>query len=321
MKDNNNIDVSIVIVCMNNLKNLYPCLEGIRKYTNISYETLVVAYFFSIENLQRLKIDYPWITIIESNEIRGFSENNNMALKKAKGEYCFILNDDTLIKEPVIDELATDIEKLPKDVAVISPKTVFKDGKIQSCGRPKMNWGTYILSYMGIWKEQKIKSKYTNKNGLFQSYTLVGAAFLIKTAIFRQIGGFDEMYFFCPEDIALGCLLNNMGYKCYVDANVTIYHIEGSTGSKYICATKPAGIKGSIIFYAGKSKFKYLFLSLITFIITLAKLLYHKLKSNEKHDKNYYLYKSDINIIKCIFKDKTPKDVFIDFYNSIQNYE
>lgn len=88
-------DVSIVIVCMNNLNNLYPCLESIRKYTSVSYEAFVVAYLFSKENLLKVKLDFPWVTFIESNEIRGFSENNNLALKQAKGKYCFVLNDDT----------------------------------------------------------------------------------------------------------------------------------------------------------------------------------------------------------------------------------
>lgn len=31
-----NIDVSIVIVCMNNLKNLYPCLNSIKQYTEVT---------------------------------------------------------------------------------------------------------------------------------------------------------------------------------------------------------------------------------------------------------------------------------------------
>ena len=97
-----NIDVSIVIVCMNNLKNLYPCLESIKKYTTVSYETLVVAYLFSKENLEKVKKDFPWVTFIESNEIRGFSENNNLALRDAKGEYCFVVNDDTEMKMDVV---------------------------------------------------------------------------------------------------------------------------------------------------------------------------------------------------------------------------
>ena len=84
----NKLQVSIVIVCMNNLKNLYPCLNSIRKYTTVSYETLVVAYMFSKGNLEKVKQDFPWVTFIESREIRGFSENNNLALRQARGRYC-----------------------------------------------------------------------------------------------------------------------------------------------------------------------------------------------------------------------------------------
>ena len=52
------VDVSIVIVCMNNLKNLYPCLNSIRKYTSVTYETLVVAYLFSKENFEKVQQDF-----------------------------------------------------------------------------------------------------------------------------------------------------------------------------------------------------------------------------------------------------------------------
>ena len=45
--------VSIVIVCMNRLDNLYPCLEGVRAHTGVPYECFVVAYRFSPENLAK----------------------------------------------------------------------------------------------------------------------------------------------------------------------------------------------------------------------------------------------------------------------------
>ena len=44
--------VSIVIVCMNRLDNLYPCLESIRKWTGVPYDTLVTAYLFEPQNLE-----------------------------------------------------------------------------------------------------------------------------------------------------------------------------------------------------------------------------------------------------------------------------
>ena len=138
-----NIDVSIVIVCMNNLKNLYPCLESIKKYTTVSYETLVVAYLFSKENLEKVKNDFPWVTLIESNEIRGFSENNNLALRQAKGKYCFVLNDDTEMKMDVIGRLVDTIKSLPSQVAIVSPKILLGKNNVPMTGKPILNFYTY----------------------------------------------------------------------------------------------------------------------------------------------------------------------------------
>ena len=138
------IDVSIVIVCMNNLKNLYPCLESIKKYTTVSYETLVVAYLFSKENLEKVKKDFPWVTFIESNEIRGFSENNNLALRQAKGKYCFVLNDDTEMKMDVVGGLVESFSKCPINTAIVSPNILNAKGEVAYGGRPKLTALNYI---------------------------------------------------------------------------------------------------------------------------------------------------------------------------------
>ena len=90
---------------MNRLDNLYPCLEGLEKHCSGILETLVVAYRFSEENLEKVRRDFPEVSFIPSNETRGFSENNNLALKSVLGSYCFILNDDTLISEDVSGKL------------------------------------------------------------------------------------------------------------------------------------------------------------------------------------------------------------------------
>ena len=73
------IDVSIVIVSMANPRYLHGCLESIKVYTTVSYETFVVAYLMPSYLIKELERQYPWVTFIESNEIRGFSENNNLA--------------------------------------------------------------------------------------------------------------------------------------------------------------------------------------------------------------------------------------------------
>ena len=176
------VDVSIVIVCMNNLKNLYPCLDSIRKYTTVSYETLVVAYLFSKENLEKAKHDFPWVTFIESNEIRGFSENNNLALRQAKGKYCYVLNDDTLMDSPVIDGLVSTFDKMSEDVAVVSPNIKYPDGRPQFCGRKEVSIGTLIMSLLGLGGSN---SQYVDNTGIFETYNLMVEEFIINNYIFR----------------------------------------------------------------------------------------------------------------------------------------
>ena len=127
--------VSVVIVCMDRPDLLYPCLESMRAHNQTACEVWVVAYRFSEENLARLKSDWPAVKIVESHELRGFSENNNLALRQVTGEYCFIVNDDTFMRMPVIDRLLADFDRLPADAAIVSPKIVLLDGRVQTNGR------------------------------------------------------------------------------------------------------------------------------------------------------------------------------------------
>ena len=318
----NNCEVSIVIVCMNNLKNLYPCLESIRKYTTVSYETLVVAYLFSKENLERVKNDFPWVTFIESNEIRGFSENNNLALRQAKGKYCFVLNDDTEMKMDVIGGLVKTIELLPENVAIVSPNILNSKGDVNVSGRAKFTLWTFILGVFHLYNENKDK-RYINKTGVFQTYNILGAAFLIKTDVFKKHGWFDEYYFFCPEDIALSTDMNKAGYACYVDTNTEIFHYEGMSGKSlsYIqTATLPASRLGSVHFFSKGSKYVEIILRILIVIGSCRDFIIHRILGLLKPRPNQYFIMSigDINIISSAFSKKTPKEIFIKYYNKIK---
>lgn len=316
------IDVSIVIVCMNNLKNLYPCLESIRRYTTVSYECFVVAYLFSKENLEKVRKDFPWVKFVESNEIRGFSENNNLALRQAQGKYCFVVNDDTEMRMPVIDRLVESIEKLPEKVAIVSPNILNYKGEVAVSGRPKATIWTHVLSTFHLWNENK-DTAYTNKSGLFQTYNILGAAFLIKTEIFKAHNWFDEYYFFCPEDIALSTDLNNGGYLCYVDADAEIIHYEGMSNKSvsYVqTATWPASRQGSVRFYSKGNKFIELLLRIVTIVGVGMNFVVHRIRGLMKPRPNSYYVMSigDMNILSTAFSSKTPKEIFIRYYSKIK---
>lgn len=302
---------------MNNLNNLYPCLESIKKYTTVSYETLVVAYLFSKDNLEKVKNDFPWVTFIESNEIRGFSENNNLALRQAKGKYCFVLNDDTEMKMDVIGRLMLSINSLSSNTCIVSPKILIgKESKVL-LGKPKYTFFTYFLGCLGMANYLYKRSFYTLNEDVFLTYNISGAAFLIKSEIFKQVGWFDEKYFFCPEDIALSTLLNKKGYKIYVDSEAIIYHFSGGTWSSTITATKPASVKGEYYFYCGNNVLKKtIFIVFVSFIHFLR--ICYWLTIGKNSDKKEIMIKANRNAIMALLSHRTPKQLFCHYYKKLK---
>ena len=147
----------------------------------------------------------------------------------------------------------------------------------------------------------------------------MGAAFLIKTDIFREIGFFDEYYFFCPEDIAVSTLLRKNGYKCMVNADITQYHIQGGTWSIIQTATEPAHYKGSVKFFSNNSIIKKIILMAILIIRSFirasvwAVIYCFTFKQKAKYKMMVYLH-----TIYGLISSKTPKELFVKFYNIIK---
>ena len=322
------VDVSIVIVCMNRPENLTPCLDSIREYTKVSYETFVVAYLFTLENLSWLRENYPWVTIVESNEIRGFSENNNLALRLAKGKYCFVVNDDTWMEMSVVDALVADLENLSPNAAAVQPAAFFPDGRRQMCGRVSWTPWFYLKSYFHLTDETK-PSRWTWQDGLFKTGSLNGACFLIKTDIFRQVGWFDETYTFTPEDLALGFLLVNEGYDVYADASVKITHVANATASTFTPILKPVRVRGSLILYSSLhhlsspqgtehvNRITYFFMALSIFAFeSLRGLKYLFLRGAGAR----LMAATARNVRHTVFTRKSPKEVFLYYYES-RRYE
>lgn len=312
------VDVSIVIVCMNRLDNLYPCLRSIREHTTVSYETFVVAYLFSKENLEAARADFPWVKFIVSDEIRGFSENNNLALKQASGTYCFVLNDDTEFTEPVIDRLVADMRRLPAAAAIVSPKILNADGSLQLCGRPPYPSRYYALQQWHLHKEpiDDTVGKAPLFDSVYRTSNITGACFLIKRNIFEELGWFDEIYFFTPEDIALSTLAWERSYTVWVDAGVSITHKWKTTASRISPAIRPAAVKGSLIFFGRKSMGRRFRLSLTVWCAEYSKrvkaAIRYRRNPTEENRIKLLTFK---HITAEIFSGNTPKEIFKKYYN------
>lgn len=295
---------------MNRADNLRPCLSSIREHTAVSHEVLVVAYMFEKAALAQLKEEFPEVNWIESRELRGFAENNNLALARARGRFCFILNDDTEFTVPVIDTLVTDFGLLPQDAAIVSPKLLNTDGTLQLCGRPARNGRHYLLQQWHLWREQadNVSGMEPVCGGIYRTAGICGAAFLIRTEVFRELGWFDERYFFTPEDMALSTLAIANGYGVYVDSTVAVTHKWRTTASRLSPAVRPAAVRGNLMFFSRGSNFRYLLLGAGIWPAEFSKRIKARLQGRMLD------YLTSRNISRNIFTRRTPKEIFTRYY-------
>ena len=308
-------EVSVVIVCMNRPDNLYPCLGSLEEHCTVSHEILVVAYLFSGKNLEKAKADWPEVKFIESDEIRGFSENNNLALRQARGRYCFVLNDDTELHSDVIGRLVEDFAHLPENAAIVTPRLLNADGSLQLCGRPPYPSRYYVLQQWHLHSEPKDDTvgKTAVFGEVFPTSNISGAAFLIKTDVFRRAGWFDERYFFTPEDIALSVKMGEAGYGVYVDRAAEVVHKWRTTASGMSVAVRPAAIRGSLIFFSRGSSVRYFLLALPVWLAEFSKYLKACLRCVLRPSHGNTLKRRTFREnCAAVFSRRSPKRIFID---------
>src|SRR5256885_15210642 len=124
-------DLSISIVSLNRLDLVEQCLRSVRECTrSVTYEVHIVAHDYDLGALEQLERSHPGAMIHRVAGIRGYSMNNNVALRAARGRYVAILNDDTVFRSDVLGDLVSFLEAHP-DVVGACPVLRNQDGSLQ----------------------------------------------------------------------------------------------------------------------------------------------------------------------------------------------
>ena len=253
-KKQKNIDFSISIVSMNNFIYLKKCLESIYKHIkNFNYEIIVVAYFYSNENLDVLRSLFPKVKVIISNKIRGYFENHNLALIQTQGEYCALINDDIELLDNAFYHLINYM-KNHIDCGAVCPLLLNKDGTVQLAWRKVLTPVRFIMSQFGplgkrlsgLWPKINIEKIHKLGDRSIEIPYGTGAFIIIKKNLLEKIGFLDESFFIGPDDIWLGYQLRQANFKIYLVPNVQVIHFGHAVLGKMYPLTLPTEIIDTI---------------------------------------------------------------------------
>ena len=220
-----NPTVSIVIPVYNQFTYTYNCLRTIRKNSGkVKYE-IIIADDVSTDLTTRLSEVAENITIVRNKENQRFLLNCNNAAKHAKGKYILFLNNDTQVQENWLEPLVTLIES-KDDIGMVGSKLIYPDGTLQEAGG--IIWGDapgHAWNYGNGQNPAEPEFNYVKEVDYIS-----GASLMIKTSLWKEIGGFDE--YFAPaycEDSDLAFEVRKRGYKVLYQPLSVVVHFEGKS--------------------------------------------------------------------------------------------
>jgi GT2 family glycosyltransferase len=231
------IILSVVVVNLNTRDLTVGCIRSIQKQAkDLPFEVLLTdngSTDGSVEAFQKIKKEKYWndrFTLILNKTNTGYGKANNQGIKKAKGKYILLLNNDTVVHKDALQNLIKFAETRP-DAGVVGSKLLHIDGSLQmSC----FHFPTITNA---------IKEYFFGKKGLFEKFapkgknpstvdSVVGAAFLITPEARKRVGILDERYFAYFEDIDYCRQTWKSGLKVYYLPDSVITHYHGATFKK-----------------------------------------------------------------------------------------
>lgn len=169
---------------------------------------------------QRLKWQCPGLQYFNQPRNLGYGRGNNVVLDKLTSQYHVICNPDVQFDETLLRKMVQYME-LNRDCAVLTPRVFNTDGTEQFLPRraPTMRYllGGRLEKLPGPFRDWR--SEYTLRNIEIDVPTIVdyatGCFMMIRTAAFRQLGGFDPRYFMYHEDSDLSQRVQRLGNIVY----------------------------------------------------------------------------------------------------------
>lgn len=237
----NKYDLAIIIVNYNTRQLTEDCLNSVfsADAPKEGLQVIVVdngSKDDSVLMLHKYAKKHPNMIFIESSENLGFAKGNNVGVDASDAKHLLFLNSDTVIKRYSLVKPLKYLKTHPK-VGAVTIKLYLKDGSIDYD-----NHRGFPTPWAAITKFSGLSALFP-KSTFFNSYHLgyrkldkihqipvaAGSFMMMPTKLFRQIGMWDETYFFYGEDIDLCYRINQAGYKIIYYPKVSTLHLRGAS--------------------------------------------------------------------------------------------
>ena len=250
------MDITIVIVnyrvkyfLEQTLRSVEEAMEG------LTGEVIVIDNNSGDDSIDFVRQRFPQVTFIENTDNVGFARANNQAVMRAAGLFTLILNPDTIISRPCIEQCIEWMRGHERcgaiGVRMVDGNGVFLPESKRAFPTPWVSFckifGLSALFPRSRWFA-RYHLRYLDDRQPHRIDILAGAFMLCRTTLLQQVGGFDEDFFMYGEDIDLSYRMVLAGYENWF-LPVEIIHYKGESTKKDSMRYVRVFYEAMLIFY------------------------------------------------------------------------
>lgn len=222
--------VAVVILNWNGKNLLEKFLPSVVAYSDEA-QIYVADNASTDDSIAFINSNYPDnVKVVKNKNNGGYAKGYNESLKHIKADIFILLNSDVEVTKDWLKPIINQFKKA-SNTAIIQPKILdYKNieyfeyagaagGFVDFLGYPYCR-GRIFMNL------EKDDHQFDDIASIFWAS---GACLCIKSAVFNQLGGFDEDYFAHQEEIDLCWRAHNLGYHAQYVGTSTVYHIGGAT--------------------------------------------------------------------------------------------
>ena len=226
-------DISIAIVAYNDEEDVCNAVASIEAHTaeRISKQIYIVDNSDTPNGLIALEHKYRDVSYVPAGQNLGFGGGHNLVLERLDSRFHAIVNPDILLRMDALDTLMQFMDR--EQVGMSVPRIVDEEGKLQAVYRRELTvWDMFLrMFFKGACKKRQ--AYHTMQDMDYETAFPVpfaqGSFLVIRTDLFRRLGGFDERFFLYMEDADLCRRVNEVSTLFYCpDAEVVHKWERGS---------------------------------------------------------------------------------------------
>jgi GT2 family glycosyltransferase len=208
--------LAVSIVTFRSGQVIGQCLKKLFEATSRPIQIVVFDNASDDDTLAQLRPFGNAVRVIPHRSNVGFGCAHNRVLAQVSSEYFLLLNPDVELPPGGLDRLVGHLEENPGCGAVAPLLANGPHGELSGFGRSYPGQGRLPRSWRSLPGEIA---------------TLQGACVLVRSALLRSLGGFDERFFLYAEDLDLSLQIRRAGYSLACLKTVGARHLGGHSES------------------------------------------------------------------------------------------